>query len=183
VRYSSVRREKRLGVPSGQQALTFELPTRFEEPVQRAFTFEEAIAVITERLDRLHSGQNLLSAQVKDLRESLPLQRRPASAWVQRIHAEVVWTRRNGMCPCCQEVPVCNEQGRLPGSEIDHWYGRHRNGVTEVWLCCRGCNQRLNDSEFKAGVRGAFEALQMAVRLVVQARQGRQTEIVARNVG
>ena len=46
------------------------------------------------------------------------------------------------------------------------WFGHHHTGSTVAHR-----NQRLNDTEFKAGVRGAFEALQLAVRLVVHARQ------------
>jgi hypothetical protein len=42
------------------------------------------------RLDRLHSGQLVLCAQVKDLRESLPMQRRPLSRWAQQIHVQVL---------------------------------------------------------------------------------------------
>jgi hypothetical protein len=56
----------------------------------------EAIGVITEKLDRLHSRQFTLGAQVKDLRESLPVQHRPLSRWLQEIHVQVLNTKRAG---------------------------------------------------------------------------------------
>jgi hypothetical protein len=112
---------------------------------------------------------------VKDLRESLPMQRRPLSRWVQRIHLEATYTRRNGLCPCCEAVPVCNEHGRLPGAEFDHWYARNRAGIEATWCVCSACNQRLNDTNFKAAARSAFEAYQLAVRRVLSAHQSRQS--------
>ncbi len=147
-------------------------------PTQTAFTFEHVIRVISERmdehaqrLDRIHSGQLTLCAQVKDLRESLPVQRRPLSQWAQQIHVEVTHSRRNGLCPCCQEAPVCDERGRLRGAEFDHWYARNRSRAEETWLVCGGCNQRLVNTDFKAAARSAFESYQLALRRVVQTRQ------------
>jgi hypothetical protein len=145
---------------------------------QRVFTLEHVISILSQKLDRLHSGQLVLCAQVKDLRESLPMQRRPLSRWVQRMHVEATYTRRDGLCPCCQQTPVCNQDGRLPGAEFDHWYGRNRARAEETWLICSGCNQRLNDTEFKAGVRSAFESYQLALRRVLQAQQSRQSPLM-----
>jgi hypothetical protein len=34
-----------------------------------------------------------------------------------------------------------------------------------------GCNQRLNDTEVKGGVRAAFESYQLALRRAIQSRQ------------
>jgi hypothetical protein len=144
---------------------------------QQSFTFEHVITVLSQKLDRIHSGQLVLCAQVKDLRESLPMQRRPLSRWAQKIHVDVTYTRRNGLCPCCQETPVCNQDGRLPRAEFDHWYARNRARAEETWLVCGSCNARLNDTDFKASVRSAFESYQLALRRMLQTRQSSFTEV------
>lgn len=87
---------------------------------QETFSFEQVIGMLSEKLERLHSGQVMLCAQVKDLSASLPVQRRPLSRWAQQIHVDVVRGKRNGLCPCCQETRIVGETGRLPGSEFDH---------------------------------------------------------------
>ena len=80
------------------------------------------------------------------------------------LHAKVIWLRRSGFCPCCQQVPVCNEQGKLSGAEFDHFYARHRNAAHETWLICSECNRRLETTDFKTGARSAFESYQQALR-------------------
>ena len=71
---------------------------------------------------------------------------------------------------------MCNQDGRLPGAEFDHWYARNRARAEETWLICSACNQRLNDTEFKAGVRSAFESYQIALRGLLQTRQTMLTD-------
>lgn len=86
----------------------------------------------------------------------------------------LTWLERSSMAygPCCQETRIVGENRRLSGSEFDHWYGRHRNRAEETWLVCGECNQRLNNPEFKAAARSAFESYQLALRRVIQSRQG-----------
>jgi predicted nucleic acid-binding Zn-ribbon protein len=146
--------------------------------VQQPLPFDRILTMITDRMDRhdaklerLQSTQFTVCEQLRDLRLSLPMQRRPLSQWVQRIHVEVLNAKRGGLCPCCEETKVSNEDGRLPGAEYDHWYSRNRARAEETWLVCGGCNQRLNDTEFKASVRSAFESYQLALRRVLQTRQ------------
>jgi hypothetical protein len=66
---------------------------------------------------------------------------------------------------------VCSAAIRLDGGEFDHWYSRAQNRVTQTWLVCRDCNQRLLDTGFKAAARSAFEAYQMALRPFLGNRQ------------
>jgi hypothetical protein len=121
----------------------------------------------------------MLCAQVKDLRESLPMQRRPLSRWAQQMHVQVLNEKRGGLCPACESVRVCDETGRLASGEYDHWYSRHRSRVEETWLICQSCNAKLNHStEFKASARSAFESYQLTLRRVVQAQQSRQVPLV-----
>jgi hypothetical protein len=89
----------------------------------------------------------------------------------QALHVRVIASRRNGLCPCCQNVPVCTAFARLPGAEFDHWYGRNQNRVTQTWLVCGECNQRLLDTDFKAAARSSFEAYQHALRPFLGGRQ------------
>lgn len=147
-------------------------------PVQEKLALEEVVEIISAKLDRIHSGQLTLCAQVKDIRESLPVQRRPLSRWVQQIHIEVLNAKRGGLCPACESTRVCDETGRLPGGEYDHFFSRNRARAEETWLVCSGCNSRLNDPEFKSRMRSAFEAYQFALRRVLQAHNTRQSSLV-----
>ncbi len=119
------------------------------------------LLTIVERIDR---HQSTITAELKHIRENLPQQRRPLSRRTQELHIRVIAARRGGFCPCCQATPVCTESGRLEGAEYDHWYSRSQNRVTQTWLVCRECNQKLLDTDFKASVRSAFEAYQLAIR-------------------
>jgi len=141
-------------------------------PFDSRTTAPEAPTVTPEQLPlrllmlggRIDRRQSSISAELKHIRENLPQQRRPLSARTQALHVRVTWARRAGFCPCCQTTPVCTESGRVDGSEFDHWYSRSQNRVTQTWLVCRECNQKLLDTDFKASVRSAFEAYQLAVR-------------------
>jgi hypothetical protein len=119
----------------------------------------------------MQSTQLTVCQQLKDLRDNLPVQRRPLSRWAQRIHIEVLNAKRNGLCPCCKEIRVCGEQGRLPGAEYDHFFARNRACAEETWLVCSGCNEHLNQPEFKTSIRSLFEGYQLALRLVIHSRQ------------
>jgi hypothetical protein len=175
VRYPSVRREKRVAAPRVLEdyPLFAEGPQLMPPPVQQSFPFERLIAGISDKLDRIHSTQLALCAQVKDVRVNLPVQRRPLSRWDQQIHIEVLNSKRGGLCPACESVRVCDENGRRPGAEYDHWFSRHRNRAEESWLVCEECNRRLNNTEFKSSVRSAFESYQLALGRVLQERQSK----------
>jgi hypothetical protein len=129
------------------------------------------LEVVRDRVDSIHAGQRILTAEVREIRASLPQQRKPLSRRSQEVHIRATWARRNGYCPCCSEIPTCDAEGRLDGAEFDHWYGRSQNRVTQTWLVCSSCNQRLNDTDFKAAARSAFEAYQQALRPFLSGRQ------------
>jgi len=117
------------------------------------------------KIERLEAGQRQLTSAVEDLAGRVGERRRNLSAWAKSLHVTCVAARRNGICPCCQEVPVCTPEGRVDGAEYDHWYGRWRNRAEETWLVCALCNQKLNTSTvFKDRARSAFEAYQQALR-------------------
>jgi hypothetical protein len=129
------------------------------------------LEVVRDRVEAVHAGQKTLTAEVRDIKANLPLLRRPLSRRAQELHLRVIWSRRNGLCPCCQETPVCNASGRLDGSEFDHWYSRNQNRVTQTWLVCGDCNRRMLDTDFKSTARSAFEAYQQALRPFMGNRQ------------
>jgi len=114
-------------------------------------------------LVRLRRDLQFVSETVVTILESLPVQRRPIPEWAKALHVRVTLARRNGFCPCCQQIEVCSAEGRAEGAEFDHFYGRHRNGPGETWLVCGECNRRLENTAFKANARSAFEAYQDAV--------------------
>jgi hypothetical protein len=122
-------------------------------------------------VERIDAGQRTITAQLKEIRQNLPQQRRPLSRKAQEIHIRATWARRNGLCPCCQSEPVCSDTGRREGAEFDHWYSRNQNRVTQTWLVCRACNAGLLDTDFKAAARSAFESYQMALRPFLGNRQ------------
>ena len=124
-------------------------------------------------LDRVQRELRFVAQTVTAILDGLPVQRRPLTENTKTLHVRAIWLKRNGFCPCCQQVDVCGLDGKLPGCEFDHWYGRHRNRPEETWLVCRECNRQLENTEFKAGRRSAFEAYQQALRPSVADGQGR----------
>jgi hypothetical protein len=52
----------------------------------------------------------------------------------------------------------------LPGAEFDHAYSRNQARVTQTWLVCGECNQRLISTDFRAAARSAFESYQAALK-------------------
>lgn len=115
-------------------------------------------------LERLHRDVRYVSETVSVILESLPVQRRPLSEWTKALHIRVTLLRRNGFCPCCQQLVVCSPEGRAEGAEFDHWYARYRNGPEETWLVCAPCNRALEGTGYKVALRSAFEAYQQALR-------------------
>jgi hypothetical protein len=63
-----------------------------------------------EIVQSIHGGSRLLTQGMQDIRANLPVQRRPLSKRAQQIM--VTATRRHGLCPCCQETPVCTDSGQ-----------------------------------------------------------------------
>ena len=126
------------------------------------------LELVRDRVETIHAGQNAVTAALKEIRANLPAQRRPLSPRTQELHIRATWSRRNGLCPCCQEIPVCSPIGRLEGAEFDHWYSRSQSRATQTWLVCGNCNRRLVDTDFKAAARSAFESYQQALRPLMQ---------------
>lgn len=122
---------------------------------------------------RLHRDLQFVSDTVVTILDSLPVQRRPIPEWAKALHVRVTLERRNGYCPCCRQTQVATEEGKTPGAEFDHWYGRHRNGPGETWLVCGECNRRLENTGFKNSARSAFEAYQDAVTKMLATGQDR----------
>lgn len=124
-------------------------------------------------LDRVQRDLRFVAQTVTAILDGLPVQRRPLAESTKALHVQVTWMRRNGYCPCCQRVDVCGVDGKLPAAEFDHWYGRSRNRPEETWLVCRDCNRQLENTEFKATMRSAFEAYQQALRQFSASEQSR----------
>ena len=61
--------------------------------------------------------------------------RKPAPAKHRRIYEQTVQQHYGGACPCCH-------RHRLPLQE-EHWYDRSLNGIDQMWLVCRECNDDL----------------------------------------
>jgi hypothetical protein len=122
------------------------------------------LPVVLEIVRSIHAGQRSMAEELRAIKTSLPMQRKPLSRRTMAIHIHATLTRRNGLCPCCQETPVCDANGRLQGAEFDHFFARDKNRVGQVWLTCGACNRRLIDTDFKAAARSAFEAYQAALK-------------------
>ena len=104
------------------------------------------LEVVRDRVESIHAGQRNLSAELKDIKANLPVQRKPLSRRTQEIHILAIGSRRNGLCPCCQVEPVCSGTERLASAEFDHWYSRNQNPVTQTWLVCQECNSQSQKS-------------------------------------
>ncbi len=170
---SAMKALKRDTPPAGSQpALELVPPAPVSSPVEpEQLPLIRMLEVVRDRVETIEAGQRTIVGELREIRQSLPQQRRPLSPKTQALHVAVTLARRNGICPCCQEAPVCTESGRLPGAEYDHFYGRSQNRASQTWLVCADCNQHLTDSEFKATARSSFEAYQQALKPFTGGRQ------------
>lgn len=117
--------------------------------------------------DRIERALGFVSAGLAAILDNMPLPRRVLSETTKALHVRVTLDRRAGWCPCCSSVRVCDVDGRVPGAEFDHYYGRSRNSPDETWLVCGGCNRDLELPAFKASVRSNFYAYQHAVLVMM----------------
>lgn len=113
--------------------------------------------------DRVERALGFVTAGLAAILENLPLPRRALSESTKALHVRVTLERRNGFCPCCQQQPVCDCEGKLPGAQFDHFYSRNRNAPDETWLVCSNCNRELEIPAFKASTRSSFYSYQHAV--------------------
>lgn len=80
--------------------------------------------------------------------------RRPAPAKHRRIYEQAVREHYGGACPCCH-------RHNLPLQE-EHWYDRSLNGIDQMWLVCRECNDELGvaGSPSREAKKRQFDAFQ-----------------------
>lgn len=169
---SAMKALNRSTAPAGSQPSLELVPAPVSPPAApEQLPLIRLLEVVRNQVESIEAGQRTIVDELREIRQNLPQQRRPLSPKTQALHIAVTLARRNGVCPCCQETPVCAASGRLPGAEYDHFFGRNQNRTTQTWLVCADCNQRLVDSEFKAAARSAFEAYQQAVRPFTVGRQ------------
>lgn len=123
--------------------------------------------------ERLPRYLAFMSAGIATILDSLPVPRRALSESTKALHLRVTLERRNGYCPCCQQVPVCTAEGKLPCAQFDHFYSRNRAAPDETWLICASCNRELENTHFKASVQSCFRAYSSAVFVYMAEQQSR----------
>jgi hypothetical protein len=84
-----------------QAALYLELPT---EEAQIGI-----LELVREPVESIHAGQKKLIGEVRDIRRNLPIKRKPLSKRAMEIHIKASVVIRNGYCPVCAEIQVCQE--------------------------------------------------------------------------
>jgi hypothetical protein len=85
----------------------------------------------------------LAAARPKFLKES-----RTSPTRTHRDRLMRVWREHyQGCCPCCEESV------RAKDIEIDHWYSRTREDVTNFWPVCRPCNAKLGEPVGDGGLK------------------------------
>ncbi|MGA7239710.1 MAG: hypothetical protein WBY44_28785 [Bryobacteraceae bacterium] len=124
--------------PSAQLELVAEpvTPPAPRDPEQLHLSLLRVVESVRETVQAIHASQRSIAEELRGIKTSLPMQRRPLSRRTQSLHLHATLTRRNGLCPCCQETPVCTDIGRLSGAEYDHFFARDKNRVSQTWLQC-----------------------------------------------
>ena len=107
---------------------------RERDPEQLHLSLLRVVESVRETVQAIHASQRTITEELRGIKTSLPMQRRPLSRRTQSIHLHATLTRRNGLCACCQETPVCTDTGRLSGAEYDHFFARDKNRVSQTWL-------------------------------------------------
>lgn len=105
----------------------------------------ELLERIERRVARLETTQErqcqLVEEQARRLEADRP--RRDFPAWFVAKCLRTV-RRHGGLCPCCHEQRIVDDQGRaVSGAEMDHWLRPWDASPSAGWLVCRECNRRL----------------------------------------
>jgi hypothetical protein len=125
-------------------------------------TFHEQVLT---RMDRTEGRVRDIETKVGRIEEaSTRFMDRPFTLRTRRIHAAVVESQYNGMCPCCRTVKIIENGARLPECNDEHFCGRQKNRLHQTWITCAGCNQKLRDVDFHGLKYGAFLSYQDALR-------------------
>lgn len=124
-------------------------------------------------MDDVSQAYDPMQKMMEDLTRLLSRRRKPPTAFVRNLAFQVAQHRRNGFCPCCQDVRILDESGHpLPGTELDHWFSVDRNGAEEMWPVCRKCNMLLTKPSYKTAKTSAFFAFRQAVCTFLLKQQG-----------
>lgn len=88
--------------------------------------------------------------------------RKHLSVKTQRKHLIICLRSFSGMCPCCGDLRIVQEDGTKEQGvlEYDHWVSKSQAALSETWPVCKNCNSKLKQHDFKTEVRAYFEAYQ-----------------------
>lgn len=90
-----------------------------------------------------HMGHEIreVKAEQKAMRQDIEClkrhqnKRRPAPAKHRRIYEQIIREHYGGACPCCHKHGLALQE--------EHWFDRSLNGIDQMWLVCRSCNEEL----------------------------------------
>ena len=134
------------------------------------------------RVEQLGGEMKDVKYQVADLRAEVGDISYHLRSWVPRrelrdadkkTHRSVIAKRYRGLCPCCNESHIISAAGEaIVGMlQYDHWFGRHRAGLTETWPVCRQCNSGILERD-RTSKNNAFLRYQELLREEIDPQRG-----------
>lgn len=154
IRLYFIECEKRLQLGMAQ-------PTALNQVMAEiALAHKDLTQAVTHGFNRLGAEISEVKAEQVAMRQDIDClkrhqhKRKPAPAKHRRIYQQVVREHYGGACPCCH-------RHRLPLQE-EHWFDRSLNGIDQMWLVCRECNDELGvaGSPGRQAKKKQFDAFQ-----------------------
>ncbi len=85
---------------------------RERDPEQLHLSLLRVVESVRETVQAIHASQRAITEELRGIKTSLPMQRRPLSRRTQSIHLHATLTRRNGLCLAVRKRPYA----RIPAA-------------------------------------------------------------------
>jgi hypothetical protein len=117
-------------------------------------------ARVEGKLDTIIANTGTIMGNTSEILKTQQHRRREIKYHDEVLHISCVAKRFASYCPCCHITRIVSDGKPTTEFEIDHWFGRHMAGLTQTWPTCRGCNQKLRNSEYHRRKQPEFDAYQ-----------------------
>jgi 5-methylcytosine-specific restriction endonuclease McrA/phage anti-repressor protein len=106
---------------------------------------QDLTGIVIDGLNQVHTKVDLgfsdvsrrfeeTDERVRRLGDQLARRKAPPAKSL-RLYEQLVKNHYRGCCPNCRI-----DKGKL---QVDHWYDRSKNGLKEMWMICKECNDSL----------------------------------------
>jgi Rha family phage regulatory protein len=120
---------------------------------------------LKEEVKCLQRGLFGVQREVRRITFEYDARRKDLTRKTKTVHLCVLQKYHNGLCPICRKSNLIAESLKTSICEFDHWYGNHRNKITETWPLCVNCHDLLTSEAIaRESVSDIFKSYQRDVQ-------------------